>query len=64
MVSIFFTIVEHGGFVESESFIVLFVWKENCRITGRSWEDDAISLINFEGYYSCLLHGDDTCAAI
>jgi len=56
--------VEHGGFVESEPFIVLFVWKENCRITGRSWEDDAISLINFEGYYSFLLRGDDTCAAI
>ena len=54
--------MEHGGFVVSEPLIVLFVWKENCGTTGRSREDDAISLINFVGYYSFLLRCDDTCA--
>ena len=62
MVSILFTIVEHGGFVESEPFIVLFVRKSNCRTTGRSREDGAISLNTFVGYYSFLLRGDDTGA--
>ena len=56
--------MEHGGFVESEPFIVLFVWKEHCHSIGRSREGEAISLINCVGYYLFLHRGDDTCAGI
>ena len=52
--------MEHGGFVESEPSILLFVWKENCHTTGRSLEDDAITLIKCVGYYIFLHRGDDT----